>query len=49
MGKHRFDENEEDRKWGGPALAERKEAEPRRHSREEKESESDRADAERQR
>ncbi|GAB2993753.1 hypothetical protein LWP59_32495 [Amycolatopsis acidiphila] len=35
MARHRFDENDKDndKKWGGPELAERTEEQPQRHRR----------------
>lgn len=33
MARHRFDDNDNDKKWGGPALAERTDSQPQRHRR----------------
>ncbi|HVV13923.1 hypothetical protein [Amycolatopsis sp.] len=49
MGRHRFDENAKDEKWGGPALSEDKAREPQRHSRDKQKSEPDRKESERKR
>jgi hypothetical protein len=32
MARHRFEENDNERKWGGPALSERRDSPPQRHS-----------------
>jgi hypothetical protein len=34
MARHRFEENDNDRKWGGPALSEHRDSPPQRHSQE---------------
>lgn len=47
MARHRFDDNDNDKKWGGPELAERAEAQPQRHGQHRENAQSRDSDKER--
>jgi hypothetical protein len=47
MGRHRFDDSDNNDKWGGPELAERADAQPQRHRRDRDNSQSRDSDRDR--
>jgi hypothetical protein len=47
MARHRLDDSDNDKRWGGPELAERKDVHPQRHRRDRDNNQSRDADSDR--